>query len=126
MCHPLLWLLLTCSRSQSALAAEMLSEQTAALGAGWESASIQLGGAEPQVDRGNREGPWRTAPGPLEHLHCGPEEEPLSLQEKGKNTQGVSEALEVLQSLLKKCCEKSLAWLGAVADTCNLISWRLR
>ncbi|OBS79487.1 hypothetical protein A6R68_18092, partial [Neotoma lepida] len=59
---------------------------TAALGAGWESANVQLGGAEPQTDRGNREeGPWRTAPGPLEHLHRGLEEEPLSLQEKAQS-----------------------------------------
>ncbi|KAB0395504.1 hypothetical protein E2I00_005775 [Balaenoptera physalus] len=64
----------------------MLSEQTAALGTGWESMSVQLDGAEPQVERGSQEeGPWRTAPGPLEHLCCGLEEEPQSLQEKAQS-----------------------------------------
>ncbi|XP_011903893.1 PREDICTED: zinc finger protein 641 isoform X5 [Cercocebus atys] len=71
-------------RSQFGSAAKMLSEQTAALGTGWESINVQLDGAEPQVERGSKEeGPWRTAPGPLEHLCCDLEEEPQSLQEKG-------------------------------------------
>lgn len=78
------------------LAAEMLSEQPAALGAGWESTNVHLDGAEPQMERGNQEeGPWRRAPGPLEHLRCDLEEEPLSLQEKCEDTQGNVEALQV-------------------------------
>ena len=68
----------------------MLSEQTAALGTGWESMNVQLDRAEPQVERGSQEeGPWRTAPGPLEHLCCDLEEEPQSLQEKGESPEGV-------------------------------------
>nr|KAF6371276.1 zinc finger protein 641 [Myotis myotis] len=64
----------------------MLSEQTAALGPGWESMNVQLDGAEPQVERGSQEeGPWRMAPGPLEHLCCDLEEEPQSLQEKAQS-----------------------------------------
>ncbi|CAO2601053.1 Zinc finger protein 641 [Lemmus lemmus] len=75
-----------CSRSRSVLAAEMLSEQPAAPGAGWESTNVQLDGAEPQLERGNQEeGPWRRAPGPLGALHCELEEEPLSLQEKSQS-----------------------------------------
>ncbi|XP_008831400.1 zinc finger protein 641 [Nannospalax galili] len=67
-------------------AAEMLSEQTAALGTGWESMNVQLDGAEPQLQRGNwEEGPWRTTAGPLERLHCGLEEEPQPLQEKAQS-----------------------------------------
>lgn len=77
------------------LAADMLSEQTAALGVGWGPTNVQLDGAESQMERGNQEeGPWRTAPGPLEHLHCDLEE-PLALQEKGENTRGILETLEV-------------------------------
>lgn len=73
-------------RSQFGSAAKMLSEQTAALGTGWESINVQLDGAEPQVERGSKEeGPWRTAPGPLEHLCCDLEEEPQSLQEKAQS-----------------------------------------
>uniref|UniRef100_A0A096N2G8 Zinc finger protein 641 n=3 Tax=Cercopithecinae TaxID=9528 RepID=A0A096N2G8_PAPAN len=72
--------------SQFGSAAKMLSEQTAALGTGWESINVQLDGAEPQVERGSKEeGPWRTAPGPLEHLCCDLEEEPQSLQEKAQS-----------------------------------------
>lgn len=68
----------------------MLSEQTAALGTGWESMHVQLDGAEPHVERGSQEeGLWRTAPGPLEHLCCDLEEEPQSLQEKGESLEGV-------------------------------------
>lgn len=68
----------------------MLSEQTAVLGTGWESMNVQLDGTEPQVERGSQEeGPWRTAPGPLEHLCCDLEEEPQSLQEKGESLEGV-------------------------------------
>lgn len=64
----------------------MLSEQTAALGTGWESMNVQLSGAEPQVERRNmEEAPWRTVPGPLEHLCCDLEEESQSLQEKGES-----------------------------------------
>ncbi|XP_066224928.1 zinc finger protein 641 isoform X2 [Saccopteryx leptura] len=64
----------------------MLSEQTASLGTGWESMNVQLDGAEPQVERGSsEEGPWRIAPGPLEHLCCDLEEEPQSLQEKAQS-----------------------------------------
>ncbi|NP_001166153.1 zinc finger protein 641 isoform 3 [Homo sapiens] len=64
----------------------MLSEQTAALGTGWESMNVQLDGAEPQVERGSQEErPWRTVPGPLEHLCCDLEEEPQSLQEKAQS-----------------------------------------
>lgn len=45
--------------------------------------SAQLDAAEPGSERGAREeGPWRTAPRPLEHLHGGLEDETLSLQEK--------------------------------------------
>lgn len=85
------------------LAAEMLSEQPAALGAGWESTNVHLDGAEPQMERGNQEeGPWRTAPGALEHLHCDLEEEPLSLQEKCEDMQDALESLQVFWSLLKK------------------------
>uniref|UniRef100_A0A9L0J1H0 Zinc finger protein 641 n=1 Tax=Equus asinus TaxID=9793 RepID=A0A9L0J1H0_EQUAS len=74
------------SRSQFGFAAKMLSEQTAALGTGWESMNVQLDGAEPQVERGTQEeGPWRTAPEPLEHLCCDLEEEPQSLQEKAQS-----------------------------------------
>ncbi|XP_007653013.1 zinc finger protein 641 isoform X2 [Cricetulus griseus] len=63
----------------------MLSEQTAALGVGWGPTNVQLDGAESQMERGNQEeGPWRTAPGPLEHLHCDLEE-PLALQEKAQS-----------------------------------------
>lgn len=52
--------------------------------------NVQLDGTEPQVERGSQEeGPWRTAPGPLEHLCCDLEEEPQSLQEKGKSLEGV-------------------------------------
>ncbi|XP_005406704.1 PREDICTED: zinc finger protein 641 [Chinchilla lanigera] len=61
----------------------MLSKQTAALGTGWESMNMQLDGTEPRVERGSQEeGPWRTAPAPrpLEHLCCGREDEPQSLQ----------------------------------------------
>ncbi|XP_069346242.1 zinc finger protein 641 isoform X1 [Eulemur rufifrons] len=73
-------------RSRFGFAAKMLSEQTAALGTGWESMNVQLDGAEPQVERGGQEeGPWRTAPGPLEHLCCDLEEEPQSLQEKAQS-----------------------------------------
>lgn len=56
--------------------------------------NIQLDGTEPQVERGSQEeGPWRAAPGPgpLEHLCCGLEEEPQSLQ-KGEKQQSVWEA----------------------------------
>ncbi|XP_031210314.1 zinc finger protein 641 isoform X2 [Mastomys coucha] len=71
----------------------MLSEQTVALGTGWEPMNVQLDAsepmnvqldaAEPQSERGTwEEGPGRTVPRPLEHLHCGLEDEPLSLQEK--------------------------------------------
>lgn len=76
----------------------MLSEQSVAPGAGWEPMSAQLDAAEPGSERGAREeGPWRTAPRPLEHLHGGLEDETLSLQEKGKSTRGWGgwEALEV-------------------------------
>lgn len=65
------------------LAADMLSEQAVGLGTGWEPMNTQLDAAEFQSERGTREeGSWRTAPRPLEHLHCGLEDEPLSLQEK--------------------------------------------
>lgn len=75
----------------------MLSEQTAALGTGWESINVQLDGAEPQVERGSKEeGPWRTAPGPLEHLCCDLEEEPQSLQEKGESPQCVGSTVRSL------------------------------
>lgn len=68
----------------------MLSEQTAVLGTGWESMNVQLDGTESQVERGSQEeGPWRTVPGPLEHLCCDLEEEPQSLQEKGESLEGV-------------------------------------
>lgn len=61
----------------------MLSEQAVGLGTGWEPMNTQLDAAEFQSERGTREeGSWRTAPRPLEHLHCGLEDEPLSLQEK--------------------------------------------
>ncbi|NP_001344997.1 zinc finger protein 641 isoform X2 [Mus musculus] len=61
----------------------MLSEQAVGLGTGWEPMNTQLDAAELQSERGTREeGSWRTAPRPLEHLHCGLEDEPLSLQEK--------------------------------------------
>lgn len=64
----------------------MLSEQTAALGTRWESMNAQLDGAQSHVERRSQEeGPWRTAPGPLEHPCCDLEEEPQSLQEKGEN-----------------------------------------
>nr|XP_045007825.1 zinc finger protein 641 isoform X1 [Jaculus jaculus]XP_045007826.1 zinc finger protein 641 isoform X1 [Jaculus jaculus]XP_045007831.1 zinc finger protein 641 isoform X1 [Jaculus jaculus] len=69
----------------------MLSEQTAAPGAGWESMSVQLDGTEPQMERRNhQEGQWRTAQGPLEHLCYNTEEEPQSLQEKGEGPQAQS------------------------------------
>ncbi|KAM6214701.1 zinc finger protein 641 isoform 2-T2 [Rhynchocyon petersi] len=62
----------------------MLSEQTAALGDGWESRSVQLNGAEPQVGRRSQEeAPWKTAP--PEHLCCDLEEEPQFLQEKAES-----------------------------------------
>lgn len=78
------------------LAADMLSEQTGALGAGWEPMDLQLDAAGLQSESGGREEhPWRRAPRPLESLHCGLENEPLSLQEKGESTQGGLEALEV-------------------------------
>lgn len=78
------------------LAADMLSEQAIGLGTGWEHRmNAQLDAAEPQSERGTpEEGPWGTAPR-LEHLHCGLEDELLSLQEKGESTQGGLEALEV-------------------------------
>lgn len=79
----------------------MLSEQTAALGTGWESMNVQLDGAEPQVERGTQEeGPWRTAPEPLEHLCCDLEEEPQSLQEKGESPEGVCVESTAQSSLL--------------------------
>lgn len=98
----------------------MLSEQTVALGAGWESMNIQLDGAEAQSERGTREeGLWRTAPGPVEHLHCDLQEEPQSLQEKGEST----------RSLLvsdQKVALKTPNLAGYVARTCTPIPWRLR
>lgn len=77
----------------------MLSEQTVALGTGWEPMNVQLDAsepmnvqldaAEPQSERGTwEEGSGRTVPRPLEHLHCGLEDEPLSLQEKGESPPG--------------------------------------
>ncbi|XP_058512043.1 zinc finger protein 641 isoform X1 [Ochotona princeps] len=64
----------------------MLSEQTAALRTGWESTNVQLDRARPPAERGSQEeGPRRTAAGPLEHLYCGLEEEPQSLQEKAQS-----------------------------------------
>lgn len=84
------------------LPADMLSEQTVALGAGWEPMNVQLDAAEPQSERGTQdEGPWRTSPRPLEHLQCGLEDESLSLQEKGKSTGGLGNTRSLIVSAHK-------------------------
>lgn len=63
--------------------------------------NVQLDGAEPQVERGSQEeGPWRMAPGPMEHLCCDLEEEPQSLQEKGERLEDVCAGNTVQNSLL--------------------------
>ncbi|MXQ91392.1 hypothetical protein E5288_WYG004646 [Bos mutus] len=110
-------------RSQFGFAAKMLSEQTAALGTGWESMNVQVDRAEPQVERGSQEeGPWRTAPGPLEHLCCDLEEEPQSLQEKAQSTpwvpaipqEGSTGDWEMAAALLAAGSQRTLgsSWLG--------------